>query len=151
MQSFLDDLLNSRRIKQLSDPRNIGLYIFAIIVLAIAWSSARTVQKNYDLQKQIASLQQQNSVLELENQNTDLQNKYYTTDQYLELAARQSLGLAAPGEKVMLIPKNVAMKYVNPDLIAKSSTPTDVVQKKAAYRKNLEDWHDFLLGRRLFD
>jgi cell division protein FtsB len=102
MQSFLDDLLNSRRIKQLSDPRNIGLYIFAIIVLAIAWSSARTVQKNYDLQKQIASLQQQNSVLELENQNTDLQNKYYTTDQYLELAARQSLGLAAPGEKVML-------------------------------------------------
>ena len=88
--------------------------------MAIAWSGARTVQNNYQLQKQISALQQQNAVLHLQNNNTYLQNQFYDTEVYQELSARQNLGLAAPGEQVLLIPKSVAMKYVDPALASDS-------------------------------
>jgi cell division protein FtsB len=120
---------NSKRFRQLIDVRNIMLYLFAIIVMAITWSGVKTVQHNYDLQKKIAELKQQNTVIDLQNQNTDLKNKYLQTDEYLELAARQNLGLAAPGEKVLIVPKSVAMKYVDPSLEnngqKNSSSPAD--------------------------
>jgi cell division protein FtsB len=103
----------NKRFQQLIDVRNIVLYLFAIIVLAITWSGVKTVQRNFELQKKIAELKQQNTVVDLQNQNTNLKNKYLETDEYLELAARQNLGLAAPGEKVMIVPNKVATKYVD--------------------------------------
>jgi cell division protein FtsB len=152
MLDSLRSLWNSPRRQQLTDVRNIGLYIFGIIVLAITWSGVKTVQTNYNLQKQISTIKQQNEVLYLRNQNAYLQNQYLGSDEYLDLAARENLGLAAPGEQVLLIPQNVAMKYVDPNLdtqiASTASTSSTSNQSKAV--KNLEDWRDFLLGRKLF-
>jgi cell division protein FtsB len=139
---------NNQYFKQLIDVRNIILYIFALIVLAITWSGVKTVQKNYVLQKKAAEIKQQNTVIDLQNQNTDLQNKYLQTDEYLELAARQNLGLAAPGEKVLIVPKNVAMKYVDYSLEkSNSSAAVKLEDNRSRFAKNLEAWRDFLLGR----
>jgi cell division protein FtsB len=138
------------QLKQLRDVRNIAMYLFVLITLAIAWSSVKTIQNNYELQKQISALQQQNQVIDLANQNIQLQNQYYRTNQYLELAARQSLGLAAPGEKIMLIPNAAAMKYVDTSLLHRY-LPVEGVKadNRPDYIKNLETWRDFLLGRHL--
>jgi hypothetical protein len=109
------------------------------------------VQTNYELQKKIATLRQQSDILRLQNETTFLGNKYLQTDQYLELAARQNFGLAAPGEKVLLVPENVAMKYVNKSLIHSPSAATGLADNRPRYVKNLEAWRDFLLGRKLFE
>lgn len=132
---------------QLSDPKNIVLYLFAVVVLAITWSTIRTIQSNYDLQKQISVINQQNAVLELQNQTTALNNKYLQTDAYLDLSARQNLGLAGPGEKILLIPKSVALKYVDVKLSQQSQQPQTSADNRPGYLKNAEDWRDFLLGR----
>ncbi len=129
--------------------RNVGLYIFTLIVVVISWSGVKTVQKNYELQKKISVLAQQNAVLKLQNENTALQNKYFETDQYLELAARQNLGLAAPGEQVLLVPKSLAMKYVDPSLAPKTNQVSTTADNRPKYIRNLEAWRDFLLGRTL--
>ena len=143
---------NTARIKQFTDLRNVALYIFAIIVLAITWSGVKAVQTNYQLQKQISTIKQQNNVLYLQNANIALQNEYLQTDQYLDLAARQNFGLAAPGETVLLIPKSVAMKYVDPALAVSPVTAGSgsTTNGPTGVAKNLEDWRDFLLGRKLF-
>jgi cell division protein FtsB len=149
--SMLDKIKNlstSKKFKQLTDVRNLGLYLFGIIVLAITWSSAKTVQNNYDLQKKISKLQQENTVLSLQNQNIGLQNEYYKTDQYLELSARQNLGLAAPGEKVMLVPQLTSLKYVNKNLDDQPAAARPTIDNRPKYIKNLETWRDFLLGRK---
>src|SRR5260221_10715678 len=149
MPSLLTEFLNNKKVKQLTDIRNIGLDVFALVVVAIAWSGAKTVQSNYDLQKKIATLKQENDVLWLQNSNTYLQNQYYKTDQYLELSARQNLGLASPGEHVLLVPKGTAAKYVDPNL--NKSSAKDVEQapdNRSSHVKNLEAWRDFLLGRK---
>ena len=139
------------RLQSLNNVRNIGLAIFMVFVLAMTWSGVKAVQANYQLQKQISALKQQNTILQLQNENIGLQNQYYSSDEYLDLAARQSLGLAAPGEKVLLIPQNVALKYVDPSInlnsVASAATPTP--QSPPRLIKNLEAWRDFLLGRTL--
>lgn len=144
-------VLNKKRAKQIFDIRNIALYIFALIVLAITWSGVKTVQSNYELQKKISELNQQNTVINLQNQNMKLQNKYLETDQYLELAARQNLGLAAPGEKVLIVPKNVTIKHVDQSLIEtqKEESSKAVRDTRSRFAKNIEAWRDFLLGRKL--
>lgn len=142
----------AKRFKDsLNDVRNVVLYIFAVIVLAITWSGIKAVQANYELQKKISVLQQQNGVLKLQNQTAALQNEYYKTDQYQELAARQDLGLAAPGEKVMLVPGAVAAKYIEPGLMVNPPQAGILASdSRSKYVRNLEAWRDFLLGRRIF-
>lgn len=147
MLQQIKNFWKSKNRQQLTDVRSIGLYVFAVIVLAISWSGVKTLQINYDLQKQISTLKQQNEVLKLQNGNTVLQNQYYQTNQYLELAARQDFGLAAPGEKILLISKDVAMKYVDPSL-SPQSIPKNTVDKRSRYAKNFQLWVDFLMGRK---
>jgi cell division protein FtsB len=145
MQDHLKSILE-KQLKILSDVRNVALYIFTLIVMAISWSTIKTIQSNYDLQKQISVLKQQNDVLSLQNNNQRLQNKYYQTNSYQELAARQNLGLAAPGENILLVPKAIALKYA----AGVSSNRTDLTtpnSSRSRYSKNLEAWRDFLLGR----
>jgi cell division protein FtsB len=152
MLGNLKALLDNKKVKQLTDTRNVALYIFGIVVLAITWSGVKTIQANYELQKKIAVLKQQNTVLQLQNQNVDLQNKFYQTNEYLDLAARQDLGLAAPGEKVLIVPKTTAFKYVDPSLGQSTVKTTQAsVDTRPNYVKNLEAWRDFLLGRKLLD
>lgn len=148
MPSLLQEFRSNKSVKRLTDTRNIGLYIFAVIVLAITWSGVKTVQTNYELQKKVSTLRQQNEVLELQNGNTKLKNQYLKTDQYLELAARQQLGLAAPGETVLLIPEATAKKYVDSKL-ASATTTNSNVDDRSGIMKNLTAWRDFLLGRNL--
>ena len=136
---------NQRRMQQITDTRNIALYVFLLVVVAITWSGVKTLQNNYDLQKQISALNQQNTVLQLQNENTALQNQYYKTDEYLDLAARQNLGLAAPGEKVLLISRSVALKHVDQ---SKLTAPQTTADNRSFVIKNLEAWRDFLLGRK---
>jgi cell division protein FtsB len=140
--------ISNKKVQQLLDPRNIALYIFCVIVLAIAWSSAKAVQSNYQLQKQISELKQQNQLLELGNSTAFLQNEFYRTNTFLELSARQNLGLALPGEQELVVPKATALKYVDPSLVVATGQyqqpPKDTRTK---YIKNLESWRDFLLGR----
>lgn len=124
--------------------------MFLIIVLAITWSTVKAIQANYELQRKISLLKQQNTVTKLENETTELRNRYYSTDEYLNLAARQNLGVAAPGEKVLTITKDVALKHVDMALLAKTITPK-AVDKRSKVQRNLDDWKDFLLGRKLFE
>ncbi len=139
----------SKKVKQLYNPHNVLWYVFIVVLLAITWSGVKAVQTNYELQKEISRLKQENAVLALENDNIELNNQYLKSDQYDDLAARQNLGLAAPGETVLLVPKTVALKYVDSSItmesISKTSTQKARSQPKAI--QNLEAWRDFLLGR----
>lgn len=139
---------NHPYIQQFRDARAVGMVIFGIIALMVTWSGIKAVQTNYNLQKQISSLQQQNDVTALQNNNLKLQNEYLKTDQFLELSARREFGLAAPGEKVLLVPHSVALAHAKV-LTNENSDTNKVVQlaDKPVYQQNFEHWIDFFLHR----
>lgn len=130
--------------KRYNDIRFVGQVVFVVIVLLISWSGIKTIQTNYNLQKQITTLKQQNDLQKLENGNLALNNDYYQSDQYLELAARQNFGLGKPGEKEIVVPAQVALAYT----INEPNDPTNNVEsKKPTYQRNIQSWVDFFLHR----
>jgi len=134
--------------EQVRDVRMLGLGLFLVIVLLISWSGVKIIDTNYELQKQISELRQQNEVKRLANENLKLQNQYLETNQYLDVAARQNFGLAAPGETVLSVPKEVALSYTI-DLPNTEQAETATVKKKQpAYQRNFQDWMDFFLHRK---
>lgn len=135
-------------LQELKDVRVVGLVVFGVIVLLVSWSGLRTIETNYKLQQQIARLEQQNQLSELKNSNLELSNQYYNTDQYLELQARRLFSKGAPGEKLLLVPKSVALAHTveipeanKPEAPAQSSKP--------GYQRNFEAWMSFFFHRPL--
>ncbi len=139
IKAFVYDFL-----ARLKDIRFAGQVIFVIIVLLISWSGVKTIQANYDLQKQITTAKQENNIQQLENATLKLENQYYQSSQYLDLQARQDYGLAAPGEQEILVPKSVAMYYA--PKITLPAVPK-VKSYEPAYQKNIQDWVNYFLHR----
>ncbi len=146
MLEKINKSIKDPRVQQFKDVRVISLVVFGVIVLLVSWSSVNVIQTNYDLQKQIAKLEQQNEVKSLKNENQKLRNQFYDTDQFLELQVRRNFGKAAPGETLVLVPKDVALSktVAKPEEPKQSETQTP---NKPTYQRNFETWVDFFLHR----
>lgn len=114
------------------------------MVLLASWSGVKVIETNYELQKQIAQLDQQNQIQELINANLKLQNEFYKTDTYLELSARKQFGKGAPGEKLMLVPKSVALLHAKELPADKSKNSESQSDDKQESQSNFSAWMDFL-------
>lgn len=138
--------IKNLNIHNLRDPRSIGLIVFGFISLLVTWNTLDAIQTNYTLQKQIARIEQQTKIHELENANLKLKNEYLNTDQYLELTARRQFGKALEGEKVLLVPKEVALSKT---VDVKEGPPisADEPSHKPFYQRNFEAWMEFLFHR----
>jgi cell division protein FtsB len=132
-------------VLSLRDVRNVGLLVFTVIVLLISWSGVKSIQTNYGLQKQVVQLQQENQVSGLENSDLALQNQYYGTNQYLDVTARENLGLGQPGETELLVPQNVALAHTVK--MPGTSKTSSEVPKLPFWQRNFQDWVAFFLHR----
>jgi Septum formation initiator len=132
-------------IEQLGDIRYSGQLIFAVIIILLTWSGIRSVETNYKLLRQINEIKQQNQLQQLENSNIDLGNQYLSSNQYLDISARQNLGLALSGEQELLVPKSVALSYV-------VKSPYKQSDKSVTTNNpgNYQSWIDFFLHRNQF-
>lgn len=128
-------------IEQFKDIRVLGFVVFGVIVLLVSYSGAKVIQTNYDLEKQVAKLEQEIQVADLQNNNQKLQNEYYKSDQFLELMARKQYNKGLPGETLILVPKRVAL--ANSVDLGKPETKQSKIAQKPAYQRNLEAWRDF--------
>lgn len=136
---------------QWRDTRLWTFVVFGIVVVVASWSGIRVIETNYELQKKIARLQQQNDVIRLQNENQKLKNQYLETDTYLELSARQQFSKAAPGEKLIIVPKNVALAHAKeiPAQVAGESTAGTTKNASSRFAKNLRAWRDFIFSHKL--
>ncbi len=134
-------------VRQLRDVRVLGLLIFGFLVLLVSWSGVKVIQVNYGLEQRISKLQQENEVRELENSNLKLRNQYYNTKEFLELAARRQFGKAAPGETLILVPKQVALAHATSIPGQTTEPDTEPTIERPQHQKNFEAWINFFLHR----
>ncbi len=120
---------------------NAVLLIAFLIAISWAWGAVSTMQRNYELQRKVDARERELRLTELEVQTLEYQSKYYASEEYLDLAARQSLGLADKGEKLLILPANTdaAKKY-------DKETSTDAVAAAVDTPSNFEQWLTFLMG-----
>lgn len=131
--------------RQLRDVRLLGLHIFVIIALLVTWNSIGVIQANYELQQQLSRLEQEKEIRKLENETLRLRNEYFKTDQYLELAARKQFSKAAPGETLVLVPNEAALRRTVPP--PEEPKKEQHVVQKPRYQQNFEAWMEFFFRR----
>lgn len=129
-----------RRARGLATINNAVLFIALLIASSWVWSTISAIQRNFKLQQQVDALAQEVSLEALQNKTLQLQETYYNSDQYLELSARERLGVAQPGEKLLVLPPNT----VKPA----QDTPTPTSQTPIAARSNFAQWMYFLFGKK---
>lgn len=122
---------------------NAVIVIAAVVAISWAWGSIAMMQRNYALQRRLDSKERELLLTELQVETLKYEQDYYQTREYQELAARQHLGLAEPGEKVLYLPENTeaAKRYG-------SKTTADVSVLELS---NVEQWMNFLSGRNVRD
>ncbi len=147
MVAKIKNYLKHPFFKQLQDVRVLGLLAFAVLALLVSWNTITAIQTNYELQKHIAELQQENDIKKLENMNQELSNEYYKSDQFLELAARRQFGRAAPGETLVLVPKNVALGYTTEAPPGQTAETEETPAQTSRYQRNFQAWMDFFMHR----
>ena len=119
---------------------NVVVTVALIIAASWVWGSLGVMQRNYDLQKEVDYKQRQLQLTQLETSNMELEQRYYKTAEYQELAARQTLGLALPGEKVLILPPNTAA--------AKAADQATQAQTAnvSSQTSNFQQWVKFMFG-----
>ena len=121
---------------------SVVVAIAAVIGLGWAWGSVSVMQRNYTLQRSLDTKQRSLTLMELEVETLEYEKRYYASAEYQELSAREHLGLANKGEKVLILPENTpAAKQFGTEV-----APAATVQ---AQPSNVEQWLDFLLGNNL--
>lgn len=132
-----------KKMERFTDIRAVGLIAFGVVVILVAWSSLRALQINYELQKQEASLNQQNQIKKLENENLRLKNVYLESEEYLELSARSQFNKAAPGEKLYIVPESVAAAQTVDLPKTDAQIAEEKQQNKPKYQQNIQAWRNF--------
>ena len=118
---------------------NLVMVIAFFIAIGWATGSVSVLERNYKLQREIDAKQRQLKLAELEVATLKYEQRYYKSDEYKELAVRQRLGLALPGEKALILPPN--SKAVTERSNQKATAPARAVQAS-----NSEQWFNFLFG-----
>lgn len=123
---------------------NLVILVAFLIAAGWVWGSLQVMQRNYTLQKEVDYKKRQLQLVELQKDSLQLQNRYYTTNEYKELALRDSLGLVIPGESVLILPENSTdVKAADAAASSSKKASTPVTQDKTS---NLEQWLNFLFG-----
>ncbi len=119
---------------------NIVVAIGLMIAAGWVWGSLGVLQRNYALQKELDDKSRQLIVAQLDTASAQLEQRYYQTDEYKELAVRERLGLVTPGESVLILPPN-SESAKNADIAATKTSSIEPVPTS-----NLLQWINFLFG-----
>lgn len=147
MQEKIKSKISTTRIRELFTLYQISVMVIIVISFSILWAGIRVVQRNYILLKQVSVLEQEIELMKISVANQKLMNEYYSTDSYGEIAARRLLNKSMPGEKLMLVPKSLALEKVT-GALASGSVDTGEYKPKL---NNWQKWIRFLSGKSLED
>ena len=129
------------KYQHLATIQNISLVIAGVIAASWIWGSVATLQKNYAYQREVDENAYTIELMKLQNKNYEYMQAYYRSDEFLELSAREQLGLAKPGEKLVLLPSS---EHIT-DTTA-SSQPA--LPATADTESNASKWFQLLFGKR---
>ena len=123
-QPIMPGVLQLEAMAQLAGVLSI-LAVALLIAASWAWGSVTVMQRNFALQKDADEQQRQLQLTQLEVDTLQYQQNYYKSDEYKDLAARKFLGLASPGEKVLILPPNsqAAKEESRPKSVYPPSSP----------------------------
>ena len=130
--------LGYRFKRWLSQERIIFLVTIAMCLIW-TWGAISAMTRNWDLEQRLVAKRQERTLLQLEIESLELENRYYASAEYQELAARAKQNKILDGETLIYLPDNSD--------IAKHKHDGAIVQEPVEEEpNNFEQWLSFLFG-----
>ncbi len=117
---------------------NVVMAVAFMIAISWAWGSVESMQRNYELQKMVDRKRQLVKLEELRVALLGYESKYYASAEYQDLAVRQRMGLAAPGERQIIVPSTDEKGAYQANKPKQTITPSS----------NFQQWMDFLFNKK---
>ncbi|MBR2710688.1 hypothetical protein IKF02_03640 [Candidatus Saccharibacteria bacterium] len=121
---------------------NIVLAVAVAMCLVWTYQSVVAMTRNWELAERLNAEKKNLQLLEIEVEAAELENDYYKTEEYQELAARKLNNKKLSGENMVYLPKNseaAKNKHQNIEI---------VVQDEGEEYSNIEKWMRFLFPNR---
>lgn len=117
---------------------NVFLFIAIAICLVCTYRSIEAMNRNWELSEKLNSAQKNLELKKIEVETAELENAYYSSDEYQELAARKFANKQLDGENMVYMPANTEeAKNKHADENAKK------VEETKEY-SNFEQWMMYL-------
>ena len=85
---------------------NVVLVVAIALCLTWTYQSIKAMTRNWELVERLNEEQKALQLLTIEVEAAELENEYYASDEYRELAARKFAGKQLPGERMVYLPEN---------------------------------------------
>lgn len=85
---------------------NIILVVAIFLCALWTYQSIVSMSRNWTLHEELSSIEKERDLLSLEIESMELENAYYSSAEYQEIAARKYLDKQLPGEKMVPLPAN---------------------------------------------
>ena len=129
-------------IKNITNPELIAGAVIAVTVVSVTINTSSVIMQNYTLERDVQIAEQKVSIAQSELDTQKLKNNYFKSDAFLDIAARKQLSKGTDGEKLIIVPKSVALSYVAGIAEKQTSTPQTSNEEKS----NIQKWLQFLSG-----
>ena len=116
---------------------NVVLLFAIVMCLMWTYQSIEAMSRNWELVERLNADRKALELLEIEVETAELQNEYYASEEYQELAARRLAGKQLPGERMVFLPENTEAAKNNHQVAA-------AAESRKEY-SNFEKWMMFLL------
>lgn len=119
---------------------NVLLILAVFFCFSWTWGSTSSMSRNWQLAETLAARQKELVLLKLEVETLEMENEYYASPEYQELAARRLQNKVKAGETLIYLPENS-------ELARNKHDETTAIQAALAEEpSNFEKWMNFLFG-----
>ena len=132
--------MKAKATQEIFSPGHILLVMIPVYLLLLFFGSISNLSKNWQLQQETAEKRAELAYLELQVDNLELENQYYASEEYQELAARRFQNKKFPGEKLVYLSENTER--------ARRKHKSASNEEKAILneKSNLDQWLSFLFN-----
>jgi uncharacterized membrane protein len=132
--------MKAKLLQEILVPERIVLLCIPFLLVAFLIGSISSLTRNWSVRQEIVERETELAYLKLQVDNYELENQYYASEEYQELAARRLQNKKLAGEKLVYLPKNTERAKT------KHKTATSEEQKLLNEKSNFDQWLSFLFN-----
>lgn len=132
--------LKAKFLQEFLAPERLILLSVPVLLILFLFGSITSLSKNWGLRQEIHEREAEVAYLELQVESNELENQYYASEEYQELAARRLQNKKLSGETLVYLPQNTERARM------KHRSETNDEKNLRTEKTNFEQWLSFLFN-----
>ena len=132
--------MKAKLLQEILVPERLVLLAVPVLLVAFLVGSISSLTRNWSIRQEIVEREAELAYLNLQVESYELENQYYASEEYQELAARRLQNKQFSGENLVYLPKNTESAK------NRHKTATGEEQKILNEKSNFDQWLSFLFN-----